>query len=116
MKNTLFRVAGLLLILGAVGLGATGKAAAQPTGNPKGTAAPPSSDAQKAPAARTPTGGFGESGKIITDESTAKARTQTSKPPASIGGGKATRDGEPGKSGSGAAAGGADPSAKPAPQ
>ena len=107
----------MLLILGAVGLGATGKAAAQRTGNPKGTVAPPSSDAQKAPAARTPTGGFGESGKIITDESTAKARTQASKPPASIGGGsKATRDGEPGKSGSGAAAGGADPSAKPAPQ
>jgi len=105
-----------MLACGALGAAVTGPALAQSTGNPKGTAAPPSADGQKAPATRAPTGGLGESGKIITDESTARARTQTSKPPASIGGGKATRDGEPGRSGSGAAAGGADPSAKPAPQ
>lgn len=105
-----------MLVCGALSAGVTGQALAQSTGNPKGTAAPTTGDTQKAPAARPPTGGFGDSGKIITDESTARARTQTSKPPASIGGGKATRDGEPGRSGSGAAAGGADPTAKPAPR
>ena len=116
MKNLFLRTVAPMLVCGALGAVATGQATAQSTGNPKGTAAPPSSDAQKAPAARPPTSGFGDSGKIITDESTARARTQTSKPPASIGGGKATRDGEPGKSGSGSAVGGANPSAKPVPQ
>lgn len=116
MNKLFLRMVAPMVICGGLSSAAIGQAMAQSTGNPKGTAAPPSSDAQKAPAARPPTAGFGESGKIITDDSTARARTQTSKPPASIGGGKPTRDGEPGKSGSGAAAGGADPSAKPAPQ
>lgn len=116
MKNSFSRTVGRMFVCCALGAATAGQAIAQSTGNPKGTAAPISSDAQKAPAIRPPTGGFGESGKIITDESTARARTQTSKPPASIGGGKATRDGEPGKSGSGSTAGGADPSAKPVPQ
>lgn len=115
MKNIL-QPLGRLLICGALGAAFSGQAMAQATGNPKGSAAPPSSDAQRAPTARPPTGGFGDSGKTVTDESQARARTQTSKPPASFGGGKATRDGEPGKSGSGPGVGGADPSAKPMPQ
>jgi len=115
MKNLVLRPFSRFLICGALGIAAS-QAIAQSTGNPKGSVAPQSSEAQKVPAARAATVGPRESGKIVTDESTARARTQTSKPPVSIGGGKATRDGEPGRTGSGAAAAGADPSARPAPQ
>jgi hypothetical protein len=116
MKHPFLPATVPMLVCVALCAVATSQAIAQSAGNPKGTVAPRSGDAQKAPAVRPPTTGFGDSGKIITDESTARARTQTSNPPASFGAGKATRDGEPGRPSSGAPAGGADRSAKPAPQ
>lgn len=91
-------------------------AVAQPTGNPKGSAPPPSSDSQKAPTARAPTGGFGDSGKIVTDEATAKARTQTLRPSVNPGPAQTTPDQAPGHASSGTDAKGAGPTAKPAPQ
>ena len=76
-------------------------AAAQPTGNPKGTRAPPQSDAQKAPATRPadqPNGAMDQGG-LGSDKGPASARTQTSRPPsaATPGGLAPTRDGDPSK-------------------
>jgi len=73
-------------------------AAAQPTGNPKGTRAPPQSDAQKAPATRPgdqPNGDM-DQGRLGADKGPASARTQTTRPPSSAAPGLApTRDGDP---------------------
>lgn len=105
------RSAALLIVAAVLAL----SAAAQSTGNPKGSVSPPTSDAQKAPASRGPTTGFGDSGKIVTDEETVKSRTQTTKSPTKVGPARSTPDGTPGRSSSGSAAQGTGPAAKPAP-
>lgn len=116
MNTQLFTQAARGVAAFAMAAGLALSAGAQPTGNPKGSAPPPSSDSQKAPSARTPTGGFGDSGKIVTDEATAKARTQTMRPPVNPGPAQATPDQAPGRASSGKDAKGAGPTAKPAPQ
>ena len=104
-----FAVAGLFVALSM-------SAGAQPTGNPKGTPAPPTSDAQKAPATRGPTGGFGESGKIYTEEATVRSRTQTMRPPVSPGASSATPGQPAGRATNDNAGKTAKPTAKPVPQ
>src|SRR4051794_39246031 len=91
-------------------------AAAQPTGNPKGSAPPPTSDAQKAPASRPPTTGFGDRGKIVTDKGTVNSRSQTTNSPANVGPARSSSDkaSTRTKDGSGGGQGGSAP-AKPPP-
>jgi hypothetical protein len=92
-------------------------AAAQPAGNPKGTVTPPSSDAEKAPAARPPEQARGsmDQGKLGEDKGPASARTQTSRPPSSAtpGGIAPSRDGDPSKQ---QRSDGSNRHARPAPQ
>lgn len=116
MNTHLFTQAARGLTAFGVTAGLALLASAQPTGNPKGSTPPPSNDSQKAPAARTPTSGFGDSGKILADEATAKARTQTMRPPVNPGPSQARPDQAPGRASSGKDAKGAGPTAKPAPQ
>lgn len=89
---------------------------AQPTGNPKGSAAPPSIDSQKAPAARAPASGFGDSGKIVTDESKVGGRTQTSRPAVNPHVSPATQDPGRGRANSGPDVKRPGSNAKPPPQ
>lgn len=107
MNTPLYTQAARGLAAFGIATGMALSAGAQPTGNPKGSAPPPSSDSQKAPAARTPTGGFGDSGKIVTEKTTAKAHTQTMRPPANTGPAQATPDHAPGRASSGKDAKGA---------
>ncbi|RYY96262.1 MAG: hypothetical protein EOO24_21490, partial [Comamonadaceae bacterium] len=73
----------LLCGAAALALNAAPLAVAQPTGNPKGTPPPLSTDAQKAPAggaSRAPTA-QPDSGKLYTDKGPAEARTHTNHGP-----------------------------------
>ena len=108
-----FAVRGIAAFSIAAGLAFS--AAAQSTGNPKGSVPPPTGNAQKAPASRSPTSGFGDSGKIVTDKETIQARSQTMRPPANVG----PPDKSPGRTSSGAGAAdakGAGTTTKPVPQ
>lgn len=60
-----------------------GAASAQPTGNPKGTGSPGTSDSQKAPAARPPADARGttDSGKLDSGKGPAEARMHTGRGP-----------------------------------
>ena len=63
---------------------ATPGAQAQPTGNPKGTAAPPEASAPKAGVATRPTpldGSNTDTGKLVGDSAQTRARMQASRPP-----------------------------------
>ncbi|MEJ1130742.1 translation initiation factor IF-2 [Variovorax sp. CCNWLW225] len=85
--------AALLLSVAAAG--------AQPTGNPKGTRAPPISDSAEPQGARPadqPRGSI-DQGPLGSDKGPASARTQTSRPPstATPGGIAPSRDGDPSK-------------------
>jgi hypothetical protein len=108
--------AGRNVALLAIAAGLAFATAAQPTGNPKGSAPPPTSDAQKAPASRAPTAGFGDSGKIVTDQETVKSRSQTTNPPGNAGQSGPAPGKTPNRSNSGAGAQGAGATAKPPPQ
>ncbi|MBJ2158607.1 hypothetical protein [Variovorax sp. IB41] len=113
-SNPHFALRGIAVFSIAAGLALS--AAAQSTGNPKGSVAPPTSDAQKAPASRSPTGGFGDSGKIVTDKETVQSRSQTMTPPANAGPAQPAPDKSPGRANSGPSAKGAGTTTKPAPQ
>ena len=95
-----FGARGLRYGLAAAALVALG-AAAQPTGNPKGTVTPPGSDAEKVPATRPPEQASGsmDQRKLGADQGPASARTQTSRPPSAgtPGGTAPSRDGDPRK-------------------
>ena len=66
-----------------IGLLVAGPAAAQSTGNPKGTPPPVSSDSAKPPASRGPSNPAGstDTGKLTTDKGPAEARTHTGRGP-----------------------------------
>lgn len=60
-----------------------GPAVAQPTGNPKGAGAPPTSDSSKSPSSdrvANPAGST-DTGKLVTKEGTAKSRLHTNRGP-----------------------------------
>lgn len=103
----------------AIAAGLALPAAAQSTGSPKGSAPGPTSDAQKAPASRAPTTGFGDSGKIVTDQETVKSRSQTANSPGNAGSAPSTSDKADkasGHSSRGVGPQGAGAAAKPPPQ
>lgn len=91
-------------------------AIAQPTGNPKGSAAPASADSAKSPAGGGVSGSAGatDTGKLTTDKGGAEARLHTNRSP-----GTGTAGGLPKKTpGDGAPLGGSKPGPnnKPDPQ
>ncbi len=92
-------------------------AVAQPTGTPKGTRAPPMSDAEKPPATRPADqpAGATDQRQLGADQGPASARTQTSRPPSagSPGGLAPTRDADPSKE---QRSDGSHRQARPAPQ